>query len=48
MHFLNIHHLLYRTVRHLMPVPLLEVNLASLSFHFASYEEYVYDLTNGL
>jgi len=48
MQFLNIHHLLYRTVRHLLPVMLLEVNLAYLNFHFAPYEENVFELTNEL
>jgi hypothetical protein len=42
MQFLNIHHLLYRTVRYLLPVMLLQVNLACLSFHFAPYEENVW------
>jgi hypothetical protein len=48
MQFLNIHHLLYRTVRYLLPVMLLQVNLACLSFHSAPYEVNVYDLTNEL
>jgi hypothetical protein len=48
MQFLNIHHLLYRTVRHLLSVMLLQVNLACLNFHFTPYEENVYDLTNEL
>jgi len=46
--FLNIHHLLYRTVRHILPVMMLEVNLACMNFHFAPYEENVYELTNEL
>jgi hypothetical protein len=48
MQFINVHQMLYRTVRHLLPVMLLEVNLACLSFHSAPYEENVYDLTNEL
>jgi hypothetical protein len=48
MQFLNVCQLLYRTARHVLPVMLLEVNLACLSFHSAPYEGNVYDLTKEL
>jgi hypothetical protein len=48
MQFLTVCQLLYRTVRHVLPVMLLEVNLVCLSIHSAPYDRNVYYLTNEL